>query len=264
MQRNINNKEKKIKNKRKNQRGRQQNSQIVYRNLTLAQLVPDELRCEIDFTMIPTVYFNSVANAGSVSFYANSLFQITSGVTGITAYGTGKFDDYEKYRVETSQITITMGSKEAVNCQHYFLTPTLTNSAITVSDWDEYSNLPYSKRTILGPYVSGQMITALSQTNNLSKFVGPHYKQQDEYAGTVASGTPANPATLVYWILAYYNPQNNTLTTGGITLQVHMKQHVVFYQPIRSIASTMKKQVDRSHSRDSVGRRVITTTEEIF
>jgi len=249
-------------NKKKNYQ-RQERSHIVYKNMTLPQLIPDELKCEIGFSMLPTNTFNAASTGSSINYYANSLLNILSGVPGITTFGTGRFDDYERYRVDRSEITLTIASRELVKNQFLILTPTLLNTAITAANFDEYQNLPFTKRSIIGPVTSGQSVIAITQDCDLSKFVGPHYKQQDEYAGTTTvASVPTDPLTPIFWVFAFYNPDTNTLTTGGITVQAVMRQYVTFYQPVRSAASLMSRR-NRSASLDG-SRKVITTTQTYY
>jgi len=251
--RNYNNKKQKL---------RQERGHIVYKNMTLPQLIPDELRCEVGFSMLPTNTFNAASTGSSINYYANSMFNILSGVPGITTYGTGKFDDYERYRVERSEITLTIASRELTKNQFLFLTPTMLNTPITSANFDEYQNLPFTKRSIVGPVTSGQSVIAITQDCDMSKFVGHHYKQQDEYTGAISGGVAADPLTPIFWVFAFYNPDTNTLTTGGITVQAILRQYVTFYQPVRNAGALLSRR-NRSASLDG-SRKVVTTTQTYY
>lgn len=234
-----------IANRQKRRPNQSTRNAIVYRSMTMAQMIPDVLRAEVGFSFLPTNAFITAATGGGVTFFGNSLLHILLSTVGITTYATGKMDDYEKYRVEGAEVTITVGSRETTKNQFLIMFPTMTSTVVSASNFDEYQNLPWTKRTVLGPVTSGQSITAMTQYVDYSKFVGPHYREQDEYAGSITVGAPGNPSSFVYWQLGYYNPDTNTVTTGGLSYQIVMKLHVTFYQPVRDSANLLKKREQR-------------------
>ncbi len=203
------------------------------------QSLPDEQRVKLAYTAVVANAFNTAAAQGFILFNANSLYDIiTSGlVTGQSPYAKGYAENYQRYRVEKSLITVTCASREATDNQYLLLTPTIQSSGVAAaSTFAQYSALPFSKNTVIGPITSGQSVAALTQEVDLAKLVGPHYRTQDEYAGTcTGAGVIAAPSTLVYWLFAFYNPDTNTVTTGGLNYQVMMEQIVTFYQPVRDL-----------------------------
>jgi len=205
----------------------------------LAQVLPDFQRCIIPFTCTIQNYFNLGLASGSLLLYANSLLNMSATTLGIPYYAQGPGENYAKYRVERSSITITFSSRETVKNQFLLLTPTLTPTPLIPSTYSNYTMLPWTKTTILGPISSGQSVVALSQEIDLKKLVGNHYTEQDEYAGTInTSHSFLDPATLIYWHVAYLNPDTNTITTGGLSAQISIEQDVTFYQPRRDIDSS--------------------------
>ncbi len=202
----------------------------------MSQVLPDTLRVEIPFTTPVAAYFNASTSAGEYAVYANSLNNISASLLGLRVYG-GYDTQYKRYRVENSTIEVKITSRESAKSQFLLLTPSLDPTAITtLGTFATYQNLPWTKRSVIGPYVSGPSITTLTQSIDLEKFVGPHYRQQDEYAGQVGN-LYTDPTTLVYWKIAFANPDLNTLTTGGVSMLITLRQVVTLYEPIRSSAA---------------------------
>ncbi len=214
---------------------------IVNVHMPLSQPLPDEIRVKIPMTMSVTNAFNTAAAYGNILFNGNSLYDIitTGSISSITPYLRGYAENYQRYRVEKSYCNITCASREATENQFLLLTPTISSAGLgTASAFASYSALPFTKNTVIGPYPSGQSIAALTQQIDFVKLIGPHYRTQDEYAGTcTGAGAVAAPSTLIYWLFGYSNPDTNTVTTGGLNYQIMMEQEVVFYQPVRDTAA---------------------------
>lgn len=202
----------------------------------MSQILPDTMRVEIPFTTPISLYFNTSTAAGEYTVYANSLNNISLALLGLRVYG-GYDTQYRKYRVENSTIEVKIVSRETAKSQFLLLTPSLDSTAIsTIANFATYQDFPWTKRTVVGPITSGPCISTLKQSIDLEKFVGPHYRQQDEYAGSVGTSY-TDPATLVYWKIAFANPDVNTLTTGGVSMQITLRQVVRLYEPVRSSAA---------------------------
>ncbi len=229
------------------------NSQRARNRMTIVstptgQVFPDETITTLQITQVPTTYFATASTVISRTWNANSLFTVesTGGVTGNVPYGPGFFENYQRYRVISSKITLGIASRETTKNQFLLLYPTVTDLSITTTTlYAQLQALPWAKHAILGPTSSGHNILTMQQEIKLEKFVGPHYNTQDEYSGTISTvAIPSNPTTMVRWILVMYDPDTNTVTTGGLTARVVITNRVVFFQPVRDDSAAAFKVVE--------------------
>jgi len=104
--------------------------------------------------------------------------------------------------------------------------------------------LPGAKQFLLQCASGGMSTHTFNLSMNLTKMIGAQYLQQDQWAGLAVVGTGgcenADPTSLVYWGVAFYNPTgNNTLTSGGITMQAEIRTRVLLTEPLRTVASDL-------------------------
>jgi len=244
--------------KRKNKRSnRKPVEQRTYRSERVVRLpgigFVDRVVQKYRYDEIPTNRFTTAVASGAVFYNASSMAALfNGGAVSEIPYWTqfsnagnvcsGISNSYTRYRVIHSKITVRATSREAVNSQVLVLFPTVT-AAYTggAIDWVAISSAPGAKTCTLSPYVGGTSGKTLTASMYVERLFGPEYLEQDEYSGTIVNSTAANPTTMGYWGLAFYNPATNTVTTGGIVANVIITQTVEMFQPRRSETLSLVK-----------------------
>jgi len=200
-----------------------------------------------------TIVGNVAAAAGGIAYYMTSMYHVSSGVLGQYNYFVDTCSAYVYYRVLKSRITVDLVSLEAVNYQEIVLTPSLLSTPpSSFGNWPVVASEPYSKLISLAPKGTPGCMKRIRSTIAPVKMFTREYYEQDEYAGGVSSG---DPTTMAYWILAFNNINNNTVTTGGFYAVVELQQTVEVYQLTRNLSSLIRyNPQDRTSIEDAIDR----------
>lgn len=238
----------------------------VIRTLRLRELgVQDRVIQAYKYDELPTNRFNTVAAVDSIAYNMNSMRALFNGGSQaiIPYWNNGISESYNRYRVLKSKIVIKLTSREAVNSMTVCLapmTPVVGSLAVpaigSAADFTQMQSLPFAKTFTITPYVGGKANATLVGWMKPEKMVGKEYLVEADWGGL--TDFASEPVNKIYWVLAFYNPSNNTLTTGGVLAQVTMIQTVEMYQPDRDDAPALalrdpdnpntlrKKELDKS------------------
>jgi len=213
-----------------------------YTSATIGRALPDQFREDYMYNEVQrNVYTTAAVAVSSNSWAMNTMktIQTGSGVgavipdwsnDGVAADSMNK--SYRKYRVLSSSIKVFVRNRETVNPVVVMLFPTQTIPAVSsAAEFTFRAGQQYSQLWQLGPAGSSDATHCFKMKFSPSKFFGPQYHEQDEYAGSINSlFAVQDPATFVYWGLAGYCAGIFTMTTGGIVIDMTLKQRVLCYQ----------------------------------
>jgi len=255
---NRNNAKKKNPNKRNARTGAQRR---LVGELTVKTVVQRELGISSSYiapykySELPTLRFNTAVQLGSIFYRMNDMLEVFDGT-----FNTRQFPfyihlakNYLKSWVLTSSIEVIVQNREAVNSLTIIVFPSIDNTAVTTSpNFIEYASLPGAKKVTLQASTGGMSTHRFLLYSNLKKMFGDQYLMQDQYAnlGTAATGGISAAVTVPsYWGIAYYNATGaNTITTGGITCEVTIRNSVQFFEPNRSTTdNTLSLELTKAH-----------------
>lgn len=208
--------------------------------------VADTLVGRFLYSELPYVTFNVALQVAEVYYAMNTMTSIRLGNAAIPFWEeVGK--SYARYQVLSSHIRVRVQNRELVNSIVVCVYPTLLNSAIsTATQYATVASLPGAKQYLLQSSSGGMSTHTFNLRMDLTRMIGAQSLQQDQWAGLATIGTGgcenADPTNFVYWGLAFYNPTgNNTLTSGGITVQTELRFRVLLTEPLRTLASDLKR-----------------------
>jgi len=208
--------------------------------------VVESLIAPFKVSELPTLRFNTAAQFGSLFYRMNDLFKYNDGATNFKAvpYFVNTVQNYEKAWVISSSIEVLVQNREPVNSISVCVFPATSNTPVTTSgNFLEYASLPKSKRVTLSPSTGAMSTHKFLLHARLSQIYGPQYVEQDQYAMLPAvTDGPAgtSPSVLAFWGIAYFNATgNNTLTTGGLTVEVTLRYRVQFFDPLRTVSDVV-------------------------
>jgi len=216
--------------------------------------VPDTQVGRFLYSELPNLQFNAALQVADIYYAMNTMATVRAGNAAIP-FWEEMARSYARYTVLNSQITVKVQNRELVNSIVVCVFPTITNSAIsTATQYATVASLPGAKQFLLQCTSGGMSTHTFRLRMNLVKMVGAQYLQQDQWSGLATLGTGgcqnADPTSFVYWGLAFYNPTgNNTLTSGGITVQTEIRNRVLLNEPLRTIASDLVRDPQNPNSR---------------
>lgn len=199
------------------------------------------------YSELPTLQFNTAAQFGSIFYRMNDLFKVNDGAANAkpVPYFVNTSQNYAKAWVLSSSIEVLVQNREAVNSISVCVFPALSKTAVaSANNFLEYCSLPGSKRVTLQASTGGMSTHKFVLYSKMSKMWGPQFIEQDQYAMLLTSPPDGpgltSPTSLAYWGIAYYNASgNNTLTSGGLTVEVTLRYKVQFFDPLRTISDVV-------------------------
>jgi len=193
-----------------------------------------------------TNYFNVASQIQGAALYMTSMGEFSSGVTATYQYFSNAFASYKRYRVLHSKIQMEFRSREATNYQHLVLVPsdaaTVPSSATT---FEGLAQNPFAKQLILAPNGTTGCIKRFSHSFAPQKIVGREYFEQDEYSS--ANTGAMSPATPLYWIFGCSASGTNTVSTGGIEVNLKLIQKIELYELERTTTKNLVLRYDPSN-----------------
>jgi len=206
--------------------------------------IPDTTLGNFTYNEIPAYRFNTAVATDSLYYNINSLAIVrVGGAAALVPFWDEVARSYYRYLVLSSVIIVKVRNRELVNDVTVTVFPSTNNDAVvTAADYSRVSSLPGAKTAMLQAATGGQSCHTFRLKMTLARMVGSQYLQQDQYAGVSALGSGASckditPTTLLRWGISFYNPNDNTLTTGGITCQVTLIQRALLTEPMRDLGS---------------------------
>jgi len=202
----------------------------------LPKIFPDRLvQTFVALQAATNTYATASAGLGT-AFYMTSMFEFSSGVTANFEYFANMKSSYVRYRVLRSSIEIKVASREAVNYQHFVLVPAAPGSAApaTQATWEAYAQNPFAKTFTLAPRLTAGCFHTIRHEFDPVKIVGREYLDQDEY-----SGLTTTPTTPLIWMFGLWNFNSNTVTTGGVELEVKITNKCELFELDRTNSKTV-------------------------
>ncbi len=235
----------------------------TYNSVNLPRFYPDRIQETFAYTEIPTNRFNTSATVGSIAYNMNSMLTLfNGGSAAVIPYFNAFSDVYNKYRVLRSKIIVQCQSRESTNGMEILVVP-MSGVSFAINTAAEYANcasLKWAQRKMLSPVGSGPNIVKLTAQVDCSKFIGPEYLTNPDYAGTPGV---SDPATMFYWVVGYYNPNLNTVTTGGVLAQVTLVQTIELYDPERTDSVTLIQDPDNPNAQLSRSKQITKQIEQL-
>lgn len=228
------NKQKQSRNKRQNRASKRShqpkrnnnNNHIVAS--TLRTPFPDQLVGTFNGTVEPTTLFATAVSSAGSPYRMTDMYNYLSATPMNFQFWNDIAGAYQRYRVLHSKATFRLSNRETTKTVYIVLAPSLSSAVSTAGLYDEIASLPGAKCITLNPLGSGGSSRTVSLSMVPRKLVGEQYNTQDEYSGSIATGS--SPTTPLYWALYAFCVGNFTVTTGGIVSAFSLTQKVLMYE----------------------------------